>query len=51
MIFARRDIPSHEELTLDYNCSPLNVRKELVCLCGASTCKSFVYSHEANKSP
>ena len=46
-IFASKDIQPFEELTLNYNCSPLNIRKELRCLCGAKNCKRFVYQPES----
>ena len=42
--FAIRDIYPEEELTLDYNCSPLSEnRDELVCLCGSFNCRGYVY--------
>lgn len=41
-IFARRYIPSGEELTIDYNFQSYNVREELNCKCKENNCRSII---------
>ncbi|CRG93874.1 SET domain protein, putative [Plasmodium gallinaceum] len=38
VIFAKRDIVAHEEITYDYQFGIESEGKKLICLCGSSTC-------------
>ncbi|SCO73564.1 SET domain protein, putative [Plasmodium vivax] len=38
VIFAKRDIVAHEEITYDYQFGVESEGKKLICLCGSSTC-------------
>ncbi|GAW81734.1 SET domain containing protein [Plasmodium gonderi] len=38
VIFAKRDIVAHEEITYDYQFGVESEGKKLMCLCGSSTC-------------
>ena len=42
-MFAKKDIEIGEELSIDYECSPVTVDRNLECLCGAETCRGFLY--------
>jgi len=49
VFFALKDIQPGEELTIDYNCAPLKDLKNtelLICLCGAPTCRGYVYEED-----